>query len=145
MLNESLINVWKYQILSEKAWNEKEVLYILNIVDLEKLVLLDLKDYWVIFMLEWIDREWNKEFDTNLSLPSEHLILSQNRMFSSLCNVMKSGDNKTSDFEKNYLQAGTVRLVNVVISYRFEHLFCQTYFMQGGTCGRRLRLIKSYL
>ena len=44
---------------------------------------------------------------------------------------MKSGDNKMSDFEKNYLQAGTVRLVNVVISYRFEHLFFQTYFMQG--------------
>ena len=48
---------------------------------------------------------------------------------------MKSGDNKMSDFEKNYLQAGTVRLVNVVISYRFEHLFFQTYFMQGGTVG----------
>ena len=108
-----------------------------------------LKDYWIIFMLEWIDREWNRtktQIQTcDLSLPSEHLILSQNRMFSSLCNVMKSGDNKTSDFEKNYLQAGTVRLVNVVISYRFEHLFCQTYFMQGGTCGRRFRLIKSYL
>ena len=40
-----------------------------------------------------------------------------------------------SDFEKNYLRAGAVRLVNVVISYRFEHLFFQTYFMQGGTCG----------
>ena len=36
-----------------------------------------------------------------------------------------------SDFEKNYLRAGAVRLVNVVISYRFEHLFFQTYFMQG--------------
>ena len=48
---------------------------------------------------------------------------------------MKSGDNKMSDFEKNYLRAGAVRLVNVVISYRFEHLFFQTYFMQGGTCG----------
>ena len=44
---------------------------------------------------------------------------------------MKSGDNKMSDFEKNYLRAGAVRLVNVVISYRFEHLFFQTYFMQG--------------
>ena len=42
---------------------------------------------------------------------------------------MKSGDNKTSDFEKNYLQAGTVRLVNVVISFRFEHLFLETYFI----------------
>ena len=48
---------------------------------------------------------------------------------------MKSGDNKMSDFGKNYLGAGAVRLVNVVISYRFEHLFFQTYFMQGGTCG----------
>ena len=50
-------------------------------------------------------------------------------------NRMKSGDNKMSDFGKNYLRAGAVRLVNVVISYRFEHLFFQTYFMQGGTCG----------
>lgn len=48
---------------------------------------------------------------------------------------MKSGNNKMSDLEKNYLRAGAVRLVNVVISYRFEHLFFQTYFMQGETCG----------
>ena len=54
---------------------------------------------------------------------------------------MKSGDNKMSDFGKNYLGAGAVRLVNVVISYRFEHLFFQTYFMQGGTCGGRYKII----